>query len=82
MRLSCLATTSTLSPAHGKRRRPKPPALARRRRLVLPGLLTTPRPASAARSALIQNVCHVKDKDIRKFLDGIYVSHKGTVITD
>jgi len=32
--------------------------------------------------ALIQNVCHVKDKDIRKFLDGIYVSHKGTVITD
>jgi large subunit ribosomal protein L9e len=38
--------------------------------------------SSVARSALISNVCHVKDKDIRKFLDGIYVSHKGTVITD
>jgi len=32
--------------------------------------------------ALIQNICHVKNKDIRKFLDGIYVSHKGNVIVD
>ena len=23
--------------------------------------------------------CHVKKKDIRKFLDGIYVSDKGTI---
>ena len=23
--------------------------------------------------------CHVKNKDIRKFLDGIYVSEKGTM---
>jgi len=29
--------------------------------------------------ALIQQICHVKNKDIRKFLDGIYVSHKGSV---
>ncbi|KAL1519024.1 hypothetical protein AB1Y20_003292 [Prymnesium parvum] len=30
--------------------------------------------------ALIQQICAVKRKDIRKFLDGIYVSYKGTVI--
>ena len=24
--------------------------------------------------------CHVKNKDIRKFLDGIYVSEKGTIV--
>lgn len=24
--------------------------------------------------------CHVKKKDIRKFLDGIYVSEKGTIL--
>ena len=29
--------------------------------------------------ALIQQICAVKRKDIRKFLDGIYVSGKGTV---
>eukprot|EP00244_Chara_vulgaris_P011368 TRINITY_DN55_c0_g1_i5.p1 TRINITY_DN55_c0_g1~~TRINITY_DN55_c0_g1_i5.p1 ORF type:complete len:190 (-),score=38.10 TRINITY_DN55_c0_g1_i5:1506-2075(-) len=29
--------------------------------------------------ALINQVCHVKEKDIRKFLDGIYVSEKGTI---
>ena len=32
--------------------------------------------------ALIQQICAVKRKDIRKFLDGIYVSHKGNVIVD
>ena len=32
--------------------------------------------------ALIQQICTVKRKDIRKFLDGIYVSHKGNVIVD
>ena len=30
--------------------------------------------------ALIQQICAVKRKDIRKFLDGIYVSHKGNVV--
>ena len=32
--------------------------------------------------ALIQQICAVKRKDIRKFLDGIYVSEKGNVIQD
>ena len=32
--------------------------------------------------ALIQQICAVKRKDIRKFLDGIYVSHKGHVVVD
>mmetsp|Transcript_26109 Transcript_26109/g.44539 ORF Transcript_26109/g.44539 Transcript_26109/m.44539 type:complete len:191 (-) Transcript_26109:273-845(-) len=32
--------------------------------------------------ALTQQICAVKRKDIRKFLDGIYVSHKGNVVTD
>ncbi|XP_057426092.1 60S ribosomal protein L9-like [Lotus japonicus] len=30
--------------------------------------------------ALINQKCHVKNKDIRKFLDGIYVSEKGTAL--
>ncbi len=34
-------------------------------------------PISAA--ALIHQSCLVKRKDIRKFLDGVYVSEKGTV---
>ncbi|XP_024397794.1 large ribosomal subunit protein uL6 [Physcomitrium patens] len=29
--------------------------------------------------ALINQKCHVKKKDIRKFLDGVYVSDKGTM---
>jgi len=32
--------------------------------------------------ALINQKCHVKKKDIRKFLDGIYVSDKGTIVED
>ena len=32
--------------------------------------------------ALVQQICAVKRKDIRKFLDGIYVSFKGNVIVD
>ena len=32
--------------------------------------------------ALIQQICAVKRKDIRKFLDGIYVSGKGTCVVD
>ena len=31
-------------------------------------------------AALIQQATTVKNKDIRKFLDGIYVSEKGTVL--
>ncbi|KAL9366121.1 hypothetical protein Peur_037321 [Populus x canadensis] len=33
-------------------------------------------------AALINQKCHVKNKDIRKFLDGIYVSEKGTVVEE
>ena len=32
--------------------------------------------------ALVQQICAVKRKDIRKFLDGIYVSEKGNVVED
>merc|ERR1712036_102994 len=32
--------------------------------------------------ALINQACAVKNKDIRKFLDGIYVSHKGHVVEE
>lgn len=31
-------------------------------------------------AALIQQATTVRKKDIRKFLDGIYVSEKGTVV--
>ena len=30
--------------------------------------------------SLIQQTCQVKKKDIRKFLDGIYVSYKGNIV--
>ncbi|XP_028798329.1 60S ribosomal protein L9 [Neltuma alba] len=33
-------------------------------------------------AALINQKCHVKNKDIRKFLDGIYVSERGTVLQE
>jgi large subunit ribosomal protein L9e len=33
-------------------------------------------------AASIHGVCRVRNKDIRKFLDGIYVSEKGTIITE
>ncbi len=33
-------------------------------------------------AALINMVCHVRKKDIRKFLDGIYVSEKATIVKD
>ena len=33
-------------------------------------------------AALIQQITRVKNKDIRKFLDGIYVSEKGLVVQD
>jgi len=31
-------------------------------------------------AASIQGICRVRNKDIRKFLDGIYVSEKSTII--
>ena len=31
-------------------------------------------------AALINQCCHVRNKDIRKFLDGIYVAEKDTII--
>ena len=33
-------------------------------------------------AASIQGICRVRNKDIRKFLDGIYVSARGTIVTD
>jgi large subunit ribosomal protein L9e len=33
-------------------------------------------------AAQVQQKCRVTDKDIRKFLDGIYVSEKGTIVKD
>ena len=33
-------------------------------------------------AALIQQSTTVKNKDIRKFLDGIYVSEKGNIVQD
>ena len=32
--------------------------------------------------ALINQCCNVGKKDIRKFLDGIYVSHKGNIVEE
>ena len=34
---------------------------------------------NVSRTCAIQQICAVKRKDIRKFLDGIYVSHKGNI---
>jgi large subunit ribosomal protein L9e len=33
-------------------------------------------------AASIQGVCRVRNKDIRKFLDGVYVSNRGTIAED
>jgi large subunit ribosomal protein L9e len=33
-------------------------------------------------AASIQGICRVRNKDIRKFLDGIYVSDKTTIAQD
>lgn len=38
--------------------------------------------AVSGSAALIQQSTTVKNKDIRKFLDGLYVSEKTTVVTD
>ncbi|KAK4218714.1 60S ribosomal protein L9 [Rhypophila decipiens] len=33
-------------------------------------------------AADIQQICRVRNKDIRKFLDGLYVSEKGNIVTE
>lgn len=33
-------------------------------------------------AALINGMCHVRNKDIRKFLDGIYISERGLIVKD
>jgi large subunit ribosomal protein L9e len=33
-------------------------------------------------AADIQQICRVRNKDIRKFLDGLYVSEKGNIVED
>jgi len=33
-------------------------------------------------AADIQQICRVRNKDIRKFLDGLYVSEKGNVVEE
>ncbi|KAK0206405.1 ribosomal protein L6, alpha-beta domain-containing protein [Desarmillaria ectypa] len=38
--------------------------------------------SSFALAASIHGICRVRNKDIRKFLDGIYVSEKGAIKTD
>lgn len=36
----------------------------------------------SSEAASIHGICRVRNKDIRKFLDGIYVSDKGAIATD
>lgn len=38
--------------------------------------------ADTRTAASIQGICRVRNKDIRKFLDGIYVSEKATVVQE
>ena len=33
-------------------------------------------------AASIQGICRVRNKDIRKFLDGLYVSERGNIVED
>ena len=33
-------------------------------------------------AALINMICHVRKKDIRKFLDGVYLAERGTIVKD
>ena len=33
-------------------------------------------------AALINMICHVRKKDIRKFLDGVYLSERSTIVKD
>ncbi|KAK3007224.1 hypothetical protein RJ639_016166 [Escallonia herrerae] len=49
---------------------------------VIHGVITSRRSSSLHLLRLLSSFvqkCHVKNKDIRKFLDGIYVSEKGTI---
>lgn len=47
-----------------------------------PGLLVCDISRNVFPAASIQGICRVRNKDIRKFLDGIYVSEKTTVVQD
>lgn len=38
--------------------------------------------AVSQNAADIQQICRVRNKDIRKFLDGIYVSERGTIVEE
>lgn len=38
--------------------------------------------AVSQNAADIQQICRVRNKDIRKFLDGIYVSERGTIVQE
>lgn len=48
---------------------------------ALPPSLTPP-PCPLRSTALIHQQCLVKNKDIRKFLDGVYVSESGLLVKD
>lgn len=39
-------------------------------------------PDRSLSAASIHGICRVRNKDIRKFLDGIYVSDRGTILVD
>jgi len=39
-------------------------------------------PTHILSAASVHGACPVRNKDIRKFLDGIYVSERGTIVTD
>jgi large subunit ribosomal protein L9e len=41
-----------------------------------------PLPLSPRSTALIHQQCLVKNKDIRKFLDGVYVSESGLLVKE
>lgn len=44
--------------------------------------MSDPRTDGFLSAASIQGSCRVRNKDIRKFLDGVYVSERTTVTTD
>jgi hypothetical protein len=58
---------------------PGPPAALPCRCAVVPSAHWCPRPLAFSPLRLPQK-CLVKHKDIRKFLDGIYLSERGTLV--
>lgn len=62
--------------SHARRAQQRPDVA----RVVGAGVSRSGLKGGACRScALVHQSCLVKHKDIRKFLDGIYVSEKGTI---